>query len=89
MIAISNERNETSWQTNFVGMLPEIEQRLRRAFRQLDPASKYEAIAKGCCTRCSRTPDCMHGGESKLRRLRAWRSTARARFDAVGLQRAK
>jgi len=47
MIAISNERNETSWQTNFVGMLPEIEQRLRRAFRQLDPASKDEAIGEG------------------------------------------
>ena len=47
MIAINDERNETSWQTNFVGMLPEIEQRLRRAFRQLDPASKDEAIGEG------------------------------------------
>ena len=38
MIAINNElqTNETNWQTTFVTMLPEIQQRLRRAFRHLD-----------------------------------------------------
>src|SRR6476646_5206133 len=47
MIAFNNERNETTWQANFVAMRPEIEQRLRRAFRQLDPASKDEAVGEG------------------------------------------
>ena len=49
MIAVNHERNdnESNWQSSFVTMLPEIEQRLRRAFRQLDPASKDEAIGEG------------------------------------------
>jgi hypothetical protein len=49
MIAANNERqdNETTWQTSFVAMLPEIQQRLRRAFRHLDPASREESIAEG------------------------------------------
>jgi len=48
MIAISNERkdNETTWQTSFVAMLPEIQQRLRRAFRQLDPEAREDAIGE-------------------------------------------
>ena len=47
MIAINNERNETTWQSNFVAMLPEIQQRLRRAFRQLDPEAREDAIEEG------------------------------------------
>jgi hypothetical protein len=47
MIAFNNERNKTSWQTCFATLLPEIEQRLRRAFRQLDPASRDEATGEG------------------------------------------
>jgi hypothetical protein len=40
------ERNCT-WQAKFVAMLPEIQQRLQRAFRQLDPESREDAIAEG------------------------------------------
>ncbi len=47
MIAINNGRLETNWQSGFVTMFPEIEQRLRLAFRQLDPDSKDEAIGEG------------------------------------------
>jgi hypothetical protein len=49
MIAINNERqdHQADWQSNFVTMLPEIQQRLRRAFRHLDPASREESIADG------------------------------------------
>jgi hypothetical protein len=49
MIAINNERpvNETEWQSSFVTMLPEIQQRLRRAFRHLDAASREESTAEG------------------------------------------
>lgn len=49
MITVCHERNdnETNWQSSFVTMLPEIEQRLQRAFRQLDPATKEEAIGEG------------------------------------------
>jgi hypothetical protein len=39
--------NNSDWQTYFSAMLPEIESRLRTAFRQLDPASREEAIAEG------------------------------------------
>ena len=48
MIAINNERqdNETTWQSNFVTMLPEIERRLRRAFRQLDAERREDAVAE-------------------------------------------
>src|SRR5687768_13072756 len=46
MIAINNERNdnEASWQTRFVTMLPEIEQRLRGAFRHLDAEAREDSI---------------------------------------------
>jgi hypothetical protein len=45
MIAINNERqdNETNWQSKFVTMLPEIQQRLRRAFRHLDAEAREDA----------------------------------------------
>ena len=36
MIAINNEHKDTDWQTAFLAMLPEIEGRLRQAFRHLD-----------------------------------------------------
>jgi hypothetical protein len=49
MIAVNNERQdkEANWQSSFVTMLPEIEQRLRRRFRQLTPEAREEAIAEG------------------------------------------
>ena len=47
MIAINNERNETTWQSNFVAMLPEIEQKLRLAFCRLDPEAREDAIEEG------------------------------------------
>jgi hypothetical protein len=49
MNLVNNERqdNETTWQSRFVTMLPEIQQRLQRAFRHLDPESREDAIAEG------------------------------------------
>jgi hypothetical protein len=47
MTAINNERNETSWQTDFVVMLPEIEQKLALAFCRLDPDAREDAIEEG------------------------------------------
>src|SRR5262245_12590465 len=49
MIAVKNERqdNDTNWQSSFVTMLPEVQRRLRRAFRHLDSASREESIAEG------------------------------------------
>jgi hypothetical protein len=44
MIAINNERNETTWQSAFVEMLPEIEQKLRLAFCRLDSEAREDAI---------------------------------------------
>ena len=44
MIAINNERNESTWQSNFVAMLPEIEQKLRLAFCRLDREAREDAI---------------------------------------------
>src|SRR4249919_2025531 len=49
MIAINNERqnDETTWQSNFITMLPEIEQNLRLAFCRLDPEAREDAIEEG------------------------------------------
>jgi hypothetical protein len=47
MIAFNNERIETNWQSNFVAMLPEIEQKLRLAFCRLDPEAREDAIEEG------------------------------------------
>src|SRR4051794_31989912 len=44
MIAFNNERQETTWQLNFVAMLPEIEQKLRLAFCRLDAEAREDAI---------------------------------------------
>ncbi len=47
MIAINNERSETTWQSAFIAMLPEIEQKLRTAFCRLDPEACEDAIEEG------------------------------------------
>src|SRR6478672_11690697 len=47
MIAFNNERNENTWQSDFVAMLPEIEQKLRLAFCRLDPEAREDAIEEG------------------------------------------
>ncbi len=47
MIAINTERNETTWQSAFIAMLPEIEQKLRVAFCRLDPDAREDAIEEG------------------------------------------
>jgi hypothetical protein len=47
MIAFNNERNKTTWQSNFAAMLPEIEQKLRLAFCRLDPEAREDAIEEG------------------------------------------
>jgi hypothetical protein len=49
MIAFHNERqtNEFTWQSSFVAMLPEIEQKLRLAFCRLDPEACEDAIEEG------------------------------------------
>jgi hypothetical protein len=47
MITFNNERSETTWQSNFVAMLPEIEQKLRLAFCRLDPEAREDAIEEG------------------------------------------
>jgi hypothetical protein len=46
MIAVNNKPEETdlSWQTSFLAMLPEIEGRLRRAFRYLGHEARDEAV---------------------------------------------
>jgi DNA-binding CsgD family transcriptional regulator len=40
------KQQQSQWQESFVAMLPEIQQRLRRAFRNLDAASRDEAVAE-------------------------------------------
>jgi hypothetical protein len=45
MIAKPKEQ-QSQWQETFITMLPEIQQRLRRAFRNLDPAARDEAVAE-------------------------------------------
>ena len=47
MIAFKNERNETTWQSKFVAMMPEIQQKLRRAFCRLDPEAQEDAMEEG------------------------------------------
>ena len=44
MIAVNNEREDTDWQTTFLTMLPELEKRLRGAFRFLDPEAREESL---------------------------------------------
>src|SRR6185436_6775216 len=49
MIAFNDLLDEcqTTWQSNFVAMLPEIEQKLRLAFCRLDPEAREDAIEEG------------------------------------------
>ena len=47
MIAYNHEQNETTWQQNFVAMLPEVEQKLRLAFCRLDSEAREDAIEEG------------------------------------------
>ena len=47
MITFNHEQNETTWQSAFVAMLPEIEQKLRLAFCRLDPEAREDAIEEG------------------------------------------
>ena len=49
MIAISRDgpQKSSGWQSGFVALLPEIQQRLRQAFRHRDDAGLDEAIADG------------------------------------------
>ena len=49
MIAVDNQRQETqaTWQAEFVELLPEIQQRLRHAFRHLDAEAAEDAIEEG------------------------------------------
>jgi hypothetical protein len=41
------KQQRSPWQASFVEMLPEIQKRLRLAFRNLDPVSRDEAVAEG------------------------------------------
>jgi hypothetical protein len=49
MIAFSDDpqNNDANWQPIFVAMLPEIEQRLRRAFRHLDADAREDSVEEG------------------------------------------
>ena len=49
MIAVDNHRQETqaTWQAEFVAILPEIQQRLRYAFRQLRAEAAEDAVEEG------------------------------------------
>ena len=47
MIAFNSDCNETTWQSNFIAMLPEIKQKLRLAFCRLDPEAQEDAIEEG------------------------------------------
>ena len=46
MITLHDARQDTdaSWQAKFITLLPELEQRLRGAFRDLDPESREESV---------------------------------------------
>jgi hypothetical protein len=49
MLAKEIDRDECqcSWQTRFIEMVPEIRQRLRRAFRHLGPEAREDSIEEG------------------------------------------
>ena len=47
MIAFNKEGNETTWQSNFLDMLPAIEQKLYLAFCRLDPEAREDAMEEG------------------------------------------
>jgi hypothetical protein len=47
MIAFNDEQIQTTWQSSFVAMLPQIEQKLRLAYCRLDPEACEDAIEEG------------------------------------------
>jgi hypothetical protein len=48
MIAMNEERpDQSDWQSDFLTLLPEIQQRLCSTFRHLDAAAREESIAEG------------------------------------------
>jgi hypothetical protein len=47
MIAINSEGNKTTWQSDFIVMLPAIEQKLSLAFCRLTPEAREDAIEEG------------------------------------------
>src|SRR4051812_41387483 len=49
MIAFAKDGQKpaSTWQDNFLVMLPEIESRLRRGFRDLKPDAREEAVREG------------------------------------------
>jgi hypothetical protein len=47
MIAINSKDNKIPWQSSFVAMLGEIEQKLRLAFCRLGPEAREDAIEEG------------------------------------------
>ena len=49
MLTVDNQHQETqaTWQAAFVAMLPEIQQRLRHAFRHLDAEAAEDAVEEG------------------------------------------
>jgi hypothetical protein len=47
MIAFNYEQNQTTWQSNFVAMLPKIEHKLFIAFWRLAPEARENAIEEG------------------------------------------
>ena len=42
-----HEEKQVRWQSEFVKLLPELEHRLRRRFRDLDPESREDAVEEG------------------------------------------
>ena len=83
MIAFNNERNENTWQSDFVAMLPEIEQKLRLAFCRLDPEAREDAIERASCIRCWPMCDWMNKAEPMLQPRRAWLGIARGTLSVV------
>jgi hypothetical protein len=53
MIAFNNEQNQTTWQSSFVSMLPEIEQKLRLAFVVWIPRHARMRLKKASCIHSS------------------------------------
>jgi hypothetical protein len=46
-VCYHQKESQSTWQNEFVIMLPEIERRLRRAFRHLDAEAREDAIEEG------------------------------------------
>ena len=79
MIAVNNEREDTDWQTTFLTMLPELEKRLRGAFRFLDPEAREESLGRQSHIPCLLMFDCMNKAEQTPQLHQAWPGTARGK----------